>query len=53
MICGKKLPLLCLPTNAATTLKQTVQELPEEIDIRILVDDHSLDATADLSRNWA
>jgi glycosyltransferase involved in cell wall biosynthesis len=50
MICGKKIAVVMPAYNAATTLEQTVKELPEEIDIRILVDDHSLDATADLSR---
>ena len=32
--------------NAAKTLQQTVQELPEVVDIKILVDDHSADETA-------
>lgn len=35
--------------NAAKTLHQTVAELPDIVDIKILVDDHSSDETADLA----
>jgi glycosyltransferase involved in cell wall biosynthesis len=35
--------------NAEKTLEATVSELPELVDIRILVDDHSSDGTVDLA----
>ena len=36
--------------NAEKTLEVTVGELPDLVDIRILVDDHSSDKTVDLAR---
>jgi len=36
--------------NAERTLEQTIRELTDLVDERILVDDHSSDATADLAR---
>ena len=39
--------------NAERTLEQTVRELPEEIDIKILVDDSSTDRTAALAESLA
>jgi len=36
--------------NAEKTLEATVGELPELVDIRILVDDHSSDQTVDVAR---
>ena len=43
--------MVVLPAyNAEKTLEVTVRELPEIVDERILVDDHSSDATAALAR---
>lgn len=43
--------MVVLPAyNAEKTLEATVRELPEIVDERILVDDHSRDATAALAR---
>ena len=50
MINGKKIVVVLPAYNAERTLEQTVRELPEIVDERILVDDHSRDATADLAR---
>src|ERR1035438_6514754 len=36
--------------NAAKTLEQTVRELPEIVDIKILVDDKSADETVEIAR---
>src|SRR4051812_14740497 len=36
--------------NAERTLEQTLAELPDTVDVRILVDDHSSDATAELAK---
>jgi len=46
MINGKRIAVVMPAYNAAKTLQQTVQELPEVVDIKILVDDHSADETA-------
>ena len=45
MIDGKKIAVVMPAYNAEKTLPQTVRELPETVDIRILVDDGSQDAT--------
>jgi glycosyltransferase involved in cell wall biosynthesis len=50
MINGKRIAVVMPAYNAAKTLEQTVRELPECVDIKILVDDHSKDETAELSR---
>jgi glycosyltransferase involved in cell wall biosynthesis len=49
MINGKKIAVVMPAYNAARTLEKTVQELPSEVDIKILVDDCSHDDTAALS----
>jgi glycosyltransferase involved in cell wall biosynthesis len=45
MINGKRIAVVMPAYNAAKTLGQTVSELPEELDIKILVDDGSSDDT--------
>jgi glycosyltransferase involved in cell wall biosynthesis len=50
MINGKKIAVVMPAYNAEKTLEQTVRELSELVDIKILVDDSSKDNTAELSR---
>jgi glycosyltransferase involved in cell wall biosynthesis len=50
LINGKKIVVVLPAYNAEKTLEVTVRELPEIVDARILVDDHSSDATAALAR---
>lgn len=50
MINGKRVAVVMPAYNAAKTLEKTVAELPDIVDIKILVDDSSKDETADLSR---
>jgi glycosyltransferase involved in cell wall biosynthesis len=50
MINGKRVAVVMPAYNAAKTLEMTVAELPEIVDIKILVDDSSKDDTAGLSR---
>src|SRR6201996_642332 len=50
MINGNRNPVVMPAYNAARTLEQTVRELPDVVDIKILVDDSSKDNTAALSR---
>jgi glycosyltransferase involved in cell wall biosynthesis len=45
MLCGKRIAVVMPAYNAARTLEKTVSELPELVDIRILVDDNSSDDT--------
>lgn len=45
MISGKKVAVVMPAYNAEKTLEQTVRELPDVVDIKILVDDHSTDRT--------
>lgn len=45
MIEGKRVAVVMPAYNAARTLKQTVRELPNEVDVKILVDDGSSDET--------
>ena len=45
MINGKKVAVVMPAYNAEKTLEQTVRELPDVVDIKILVDDHSTDRT--------
>src|SRR6202167_1713485 len=50
MINGKRIAVVMPAYNAEKTLQVTVGELPELVDIRILVDDSSSDHTVDLAR---
>src|SRR5579863_4125238 len=50
MINGKRVAVVMPAYNAEKTLEQTVNELTDLVDIRILVDDSSKDQTAELSR---
>ncbi len=45
MINGKRIAVVMPAYNAEKTLEATVRELPEAVDERILVDDHSSDQT--------
>src|SRR5712664_2445248 len=50
MINGKHIAVVMPAYNAEKTLTATVAEVPELVDIRILVDDHSSDRTVELAR---
>ncbi len=50
MINGKRIAVVLPAYNAEKTLEATVRELPEIVDIRILVDDHSRDRTLDVAK---
>src|SRR5580693_8298710 len=50
MINGKRIAVVMPAYNAEKTLEQTVRELSDVVDIKILVDDSSKDRTAQLSR---
>jgi len=50
MINGKRIAVVMPAYNAAKTLEQTVRELPDVVDIKILVDDFSKDDTAALAK---
>jgi glycosyltransferase involved in cell wall biosynthesis len=45
MINGKRIAVVMPAYNAAKTVETTVRELPEIVDLKILVDDHSSDDT--------
>src|SRR5579862_6315999 len=49
MINGKRVAVVMPAYNAAKTLEKTVGELPELVDLKILVDDHSSDATVEVA----
>ena len=49
MINGKKVAVVLPAYNAAKTLERTVSELPDAVDIKILVDDHSTDETVQIA----
>src|SRR6202165_5270729 len=49
MINGKRIAVVLPAYNAEKTLGATVAELPELVDIRILVDDHSADRTVEIA----
>lgn len=49
MINGKRIAVVLPAYNAEKTLEATVHELPELVDIRILVDDHSSDRTVEIA----
>jgi len=50
MINGKRIVVVMPAYNAERTLEMTVRELPQEVDLAILVDDSSTDNTACLAR---
>jgi len=50
MINGKSIAVVMPAYNAAKTLEVTVAELPEFVDVRILVDDNSHDETVAVAR---
>src|SRR3954447_12193835 len=50
MINRKRVAVVMPAYNAEKTLGQTLAELPDTVDVRILVDDHSSDATAELAK---
>lgn len=50
MINGKRIAVVMPAYNAAKTLEATVAEVPETVDVRILVDDHSRDETVTVAR---
>ena len=50
MINGKRIVVVLPAYNAEKTLEATVRELPELVDERILVDDHSDDQTVAMAR---
>ena len=53
MINGKRIAVVMPAYNAEKTLQVTVDELPQLVDIRILVDDQSHDQTVALARRLA
>jgi len=50
MINGKRIAVVLPAYNAEKTLEATIAELPEIVDIKILVDDYSTDRTVELAR---
>ena len=50
MLNGKRIAVVMPAYNAEKTLPATVQELPDIVDIRILVDDSSADRTVEVAR---
>ncbi|HEY1461813.1 MAG TPA: glycosyltransferase family 2 protein [Terriglobales bacterium] len=50
MINGQKIAVVLPAYNAEKTLETTVHELPDLVDICILVDDHSSDRTVEVAR---
>src|SRR5262245_51798929 len=49
MINGKRIAVVLPAYNAEKTLEATVRDLPNLVDIRILVDDHSSDGTVEVA----
>ena len=49
MINGKRIAVVMPAYNASKTLEKTFRELPEAVDITILVDDHSTDGTVEIA----
>jgi glycosyltransferase involved in cell wall biosynthesis len=49
MLNGKQIAVVLPAYNAEKTLETTVRELPDLVDIRILVDDHSSDRTVEIA----
>src|SRR5271167_927765 len=50
MINGKRVAVVMPAYNAEHTLEATVREIPDLVDIRILVDDYSKDKTVEVAR---
>src|SRR6476620_7449350 len=50
MLNGKRIAVVMPAYNAERTLRATVDELPDIVDIRILVDDNSADRTVEVAR---
>jgi len=50
MLNGKRIAVVMPAYNAERTLPVTVAELPEIVDVRILVDDFSSDRTVEVAR---
>src|SRR5947208_3394704 len=50
MLNGKRIAVVMPAYNAERTLQATVDELPEIVDVRILVDDSSADRTVEVAR---
>jgi glycosyltransferase involved in cell wall biosynthesis len=50
MINGKRIAVVLPAYNAEKTLEATVRELPDLVDVRILVDDHSSDRTVEVAQ---
>jgi len=50
MINGKRIAVVLPAYNAERTLETTVRELPDLVDVCILVDDHSSDHTVEVAR---
>src|SRR5258705_10463371 len=50
MLNGKRIAVVMPAYNAERTLRATVDELPEIVDVRILVDDNSADRTVEVAR---
>jgi glycosyltransferase involved in cell wall biosynthesis len=50
MLNGKRIAVVMPAYNAEKTLRATVDELPEMVDMRILVDDNSSDRTVEVAR---
>ena len=49
MVNGKRIAVVMPAYNAAKTLEKTVREVPETVDLMILVDDHSTDETVQIA----
>ncbi|MDR3764578.1 MAG: glycosyltransferase family 2 protein [Acidobacteriota bacterium] len=50
MINGKRIAVVLPAYNAEKTLRRTIEEVPELVDVCILVDDHSSDNTVQVAR---
>src|SRR5437667_8642801 len=50
MLNGKRIAVVLPAYNAERTLEATVRELPELVDVCILVDDHSSDNTVEIAK---
>jgi glycosyltransferase involved in cell wall biosynthesis len=51
MMNGKRIAVVMPAYNAAKTIETTVRELPDIVDLKILVDDHSSDETVRIAEN--
>jgi glycosyltransferase involved in cell wall biosynthesis len=51
MINGKRIAVVMPAYNAAKTLQKTVGEIPEAVDVKILVDDYSSDETVQIAHD--